>query len=77
MKTNLAKFFQDPDWILVEEILKDCLKTVSYHPDASTAPTDFKSQTLANKRLHNAVMEFLANAKVINGDYQTNEEIFK
>lgn len=77
MKTLLSKFHDDPDWILVEEILKDCLKTVSYHPDSTTAPTDFKSQVLANKRLHNAVLEFLGNAKVINSDYQTNEEMFK
>lgn len=77
MKQNLAKFFQDPDWVLVEEILRDCLKTVSYHPESTTAPTDFKAQVLANKRLYNAVLEFLGNAKVINSDYQTNEETFK
>lgn len=65
MKENLSKFYGDPDWLLVEEILKDCLAKVSYHPDTQTAPTDFKAQTLANKRLYDAVMEFLSQAKVV------------
>ncbi len=65
MKTNLAKFYEDPDWILVEEILKECIKQVAYTPETSTAPTDFKAQTLANKRLYNAVIEFLGQAKII------------
>lgn len=65
MTTNLAKFYEDPDFIVVEQILKECLEKVSYHPESTTAPTDFKAQTLANKRLHDAVMEFLSQAKVV------------
>jgi len=61
----LAKFYTDPDFKLVEQILLDCLKQVSYTPESTTAPTDFKAQTLANKRLHDAVLEFLAQAKVL------------
>lgn len=74
---NLAKFYQDPDWILVEEILKDCLKTIAYQPDSTTAPTDFKAQVLANKRLYGAVMEFLANTKVITGEFEVPAKIFE
>jgi hypothetical protein len=65
MKENLSKFYGDPDWVLVEEILKECLAKVSYTPESTTAPTDFKAQTLANKRLYDAVMEFLTGAKVV------------
>jgi hypothetical protein len=65
MQSNLAKFYSDPDWVIVEEILKDCLKQVSYTPESTTAPTDFKAQTLANKRLHDAVIDFLSQAKVV------------
>jgi hypothetical protein len=65
MQSNLAKFYSDPDWVVVEEILRDCVKQVKYTPESTTAPTDFKAQTLANKRLHDAVIEFLAQAKVL------------
>jgi hypothetical protein len=60
-----AKFYEDGDWNLVEEVLLDCLSQVAYHPESSTAPTDFKAQVLANKRLKTAVDTFLAQAKVI------------
>jgi hypothetical protein len=65
MHEALAKFYNDPDWVLVEQILIDCLKQVSYTPESTTAPTDFKAQTLANKRLYDAVTEFLAQAKIV------------
>lgn len=63
---NLSKFYGDPDWVLVENIFLDMLKSLSYAPDSSTNPTDFKAQVLANKKLRDAVLNFLAQAKVIN-----------
>ena len=64
-KQLLAKFYEDGDWNLVEEIILDGLKTVTYEVDSSVAPTDFKAQTLANKRLRSAMETFLAQAKVL------------
>ena len=64
-KQLLAKFYEDGDWNLVEEIILDGLKTVTYEVDSSVAPTDFKAQTLANKRIRTAMENFLAQAKVL------------
>jgi hypothetical protein len=64
-KQLLAKFYEDGDWNLVEEIILDGLKTVTYEVDSSVAPTDFKAQTLANKRIRQAMENFLAQAKVL------------
>jgi hypothetical protein len=60
-KQNLEKFFLDPDWVKVEELLLDCLQEISFTPDSSTSPTDFKAQVLANKKLK----EFLVQSKLV------------
>ncbi len=64
-RVNLDKFYTDPDWKTVEEILMDCLKELSYEPDENTNPADFKAQTLSNKKLKTAVKQFLSQAKVL------------
>jgi hypothetical protein len=64
-KQLLAKFYEDGDWNLVEEIILDGLRTVTYEVDSTVAPTDFKAQTLANKRIRQAMETFLAQAKVL------------
>lgn len=72
MKTNLAKFYQDPDWVMVEEILKDCYSTLKYTPDEDTQPADFKAQMLANAKLKSAVDRFLAQAKIVSTEESSN-----
>ena len=64
-KQLLSKFYEDGDWNLVEEIILDGLRTVTYDVDSTVSPTDFKAQTLANKRLRSAMETFLAQAKVL------------
>jgi hypothetical protein len=63
-KVNLSKFFADPDWVLVEEILRDCLLELGQPPADSVAPSDFKAQTLAKRKLCEGVEKFLLQAKV-------------
>ena len=65
MKMNLAKFYNDPDWVIVEDILKECYSSLKYSPDESLAPADFKAQVLANKKLKDAVDKFLSQAQVL------------
>lgn len=66
-KVNLSKFFADPDWIIVEEILLDCLKELGEPPADSVAPSDYKAQTLAKRKLKEGVEKFLTEAKVLTG----------
>jgi len=65
MKKNLDKFYQDPEWVIVEGILLDCLQELSFVPTDDTPPADFKAQMLANKKLLLGVKNFLSQAKVL------------
>jgi hypothetical protein len=47
------KFLSDPEWHLVGDVIQEALESVAFLPEATTSPTDFKSQVLANKRIKN------------------------
>ena len=63
--SNLAKFYQDSEWHLVENVIKDCFKELAKEPDESLAPADFKAQILANKKMLEGIQEFLGQAKLL------------
>jgi hypothetical protein len=63
-QVNLSKFYADGDWIIVENIIKNCFKKFAYELDESLSPEDFKAQTLANKKLIEAINEFLLESKI-------------
>lgn len=64
MLNNLPKFYTDPDWHIVEDILVECFKDIYKEPEESLAPADFKAQVLANKKLQDSVSNFLESAKL-------------
>jgi len=59
------KFLADPEWNLVGEVIQEALESVAYLPEATTSPTDFKAQVLANKRIKKAIETFLVQAQVL------------
>lgn len=59
------KFLSDPEWHLVEDVIREAMESVAFKPDSTTAPTDFKSQVLANQRIKKAMETFLVQASVI------------
>lgn len=59
------KFLADPEWYLVEEVVREALDNVSIVPDAKTAPTDFKAQVLAMIKMKKALEAFLVQASII------------
>jgi hypothetical protein len=59
------KFLSDPEWHLVGDVIQEALESVAFLPEATTSPTDFKSQVLANKRIKKAMETFLVQAQVL------------
>jgi hypothetical protein len=59
------KFLSDPEWHLVEEVIREALDNVAVVPDNKTAPTDFKAQVLAIIKMKKAMETFLVQASVI------------
>lgn len=59
------KFLSDPEWHLVEDVIREALDNCEVVPDSKTAPTDFKAQVLANIKIRKAMETFLVQASVI------------
>ncbi len=57
---NLSKFFNDPDWAIVEGMLADYINEELNDDIPDTlAPADYKAQILANRRVRKALEKFL------------------
>jgi hypothetical protein len=64
---KLAKFYTDPDWIIIENLLLDYIKEeLEVLPSDSTPPSDYKAQVLARRRTRNALLKFLSEVKIVN-----------
>lgn len=66
-KIDLSKFYSDPDWKFVEDQLMMFIdEQLSDLPADSIAPSDYKAQVIARKRLKIALLKFLYEVKIIN-----------
>lgn len=66
-KIDLSKFYSDPDWKFVEDQLMLFIdEQLSDLPADSIAPSDYKAQVIARKRLKTALLKFLYEVKIIN-----------
>jgi len=77
-KDKLRKFFQDPDWPLVEDIL---MKFITPLKDTSTInqllPADeYKAQCIANQQVYVNITKFLRDIGALKKTLNHNEHDF-
>jgi uncharacterized pyridoxal phosphate-containing UPF0001 family protein len=69
---KIKRFVQDPEWHIIEDILKEKLEKFKYidEIDDKQTATEIKAQIKANKKAFNMLYTFLRETGMFKKDYQ-------